>query len=411
MNIKLYKPYSKQSDVHKACKDPAIFFVSVNAGRQSGKSLLSINQALMWALSKKDRIIYWVSPTVGQATKIYKQILKAVVKTDIVKSYKGSMGDTEILFKNGSIIKFRSAAQEESLRGESVDYLIIDEAAFIKEEVYLTILLPMLNVRGKGCLVVSTPKGKNWYYYHILKGFSDSNPKYKSFQFHSADNPHANPEIIELARQSMPTVLFDQEYLAKFVDSTAIFENIKELSTMTLIDKPVEGDSYYGGVDIGMKNDYTVISLLNQNGELVYYDRFTDIKAPELKERLIKTLNLFKPKKTIIELNNQGEPIYDDLVEMKVPKIVGFYTTSKSKPEIINNLINAFASKKIRILDDNTYNIELEAFTMIQTPSGKPKFEAASGFFDDAVMSLAIAWECLNKHRYSGSYNFVGVDL
>lgn len=363
----------------------------------------------MWALSNTDRIIYWVSPTVNQATKIYKQMLKAILKTNIVKSYKGSMGDTEIIFQNGSIIKFRSAAQEESLRGESVDYLIIDEAAFIKEEVYQAILLPMLNVRGKKCLIVSTPKGKNWYYYHILKGLSGNDIKYKSFQFDSADNPHSNPDIIEMARQSMPSVLFKQEYLAEFVDSAAIFENIKELSLSKMITAPVAGQSYYGGVDIGMKGDYTVISLLNQDGALVYYDRFTDITAPQLKERLKKTLLLFKPKKTFIELNNQGQPIFDDLKEMRVPNIEGFYTTSSSKPEIVNNLINAFASKKINILDDNIYNTELEAFTMIQTPSGKPKFEAASGFHDDTVLSLCIAWECFNKNRYRGVSTFTSL--
>ena len=409
VNIKLYNPYFKQKEVHKYCGDKSTFFISVNAGRQSGKSLLSINQALMWALSNRDRIIYWVSPTVGQATKIYKQMLKAILKTNIVKSHKGSMGDTEIVFENNSIIKFRSAAQEESLRGESVDYLIIDEAAFIKEEVYQAILLPMLNVRGKKCLIVSTPKGKNWYYYHVLKGLSGTNTKYKSFQFNSSDNPHSNPDIIELARQSMPDVLFKQEYLAEFVDSAAIFERIKELSTSKLIASPVSGHQYYGGVDIGMKGDYTVISLLNQDGALVYYDRFTDLPAPQLKERLKKTLDLFKPRKTLIELNNQGQPIFDDLKGMNIPNIEGFYTTSSSKPEIINNLINAFSSKKLSILDDDIYNTELEAFTMTQTPTGKPKFEAASGFHDDCVMSLAIGWECLNKNKYNGSYNFVSV--
>ena len=107
--------------------------------------------------------MYWVSPTQGQSSKVYKQILDLVIEAPVVKSYKGSMGDMEILFHNGSIIKFRSAAQEDSLRGEPIDYLIIDEGAFQKESVFQEILLPMLNVRGKKCLVVSTPKGKNWF--------------------------------------------------------------------------------------------------------------------------------------------------------------------------------------------------------------------------------------------------------
>jgi hypothetical protein len=363
----------------------------------------------MWALSKNDTIVYWVSPTVNQATKIYKQILKAVLKTDIVKSNKGSMGDTEIIFENDSIIKFRSSAQEESLRGESVDYLIIDEAAFIKQEVFQTILLPMLNVRGKKCLIVSTPKGKNWYYYHVLKGKGD-NKKYKSFKFTSSDNPHSNEEIIQMAKESLPEVLFNQEYLAEFVDSTAVFENINELATMTHIEVPVSTDSYFIGVDIGMKNDYTVVSVLNDKCEMVHMTRFTNIEAPQLKERLVKVFNTFKAKKVFIESNNQGQPIIDDLKQLfNVKNLVAFNTTSKSKPEIINNLINSFASKTIKVLDNDIVRTELEAFTMTISSTGRPKFAAPSGFFDDVPMSLAIALEAYNKGKFSGSYSFISV--
>ena len=43
---------------------------------------------------------------------------------------------------------------------------------------------------------------------------------------------------------------------------------------------------------------------------------------------------------------------------------------------------------------------------MTITPTGGVKFAAASGFHDDIVMSLAIAWECKNQNEYNGLYNF-----
>ena len=406
--IELYKPHETQLPVHEYCNDKDTFFITVDAGRQSGKTALSQQQALYWALNNTKVLVYWVSPTNSQANKVYKQLVDMVAEYPFVKNCKGSVGDLEIEFKNGSMIKFRSAAQEDSLRGETVDYLIIDEAAFTKESVFQEILLPMLNIRGKKCLIISTPKGKNWFFYQYMRGLKNEDIKYKSFKFTSADNPYSNPDIIQLAKESLPSVLFAQEYLGEFVDSTAIFENINELCRLERIKQPRGTDQYFIGVDIALKNDYTVATVINHNGEVVDYLRFNDVSSPELKRRLLEYFNLWKPKKIMIEENNQGLPIIDDLkIVHKVTNLVGFKTTATSKPEIVNNLINAFSSKKLTLPKDEEYKAELEVFTMSMSPTGKPKFEAPQPFNDDIPMSLAITWECLNKYRYNGSYNFM----
>ena len=405
-NIKLYKPYKKQIPIHKACNDKTTFFITADAGRQAGKTALAEQQALFWAMKTTNILVYWVSPTAAQATKVYNQLLEMIVGMPFVLSNKGGQGDTEILFTNGSKILFRSAAQEDSLRGETIEYLIVDEAAFIKESVFGEILLPMLNVRGKKCLIISTPKGKNWFFNQYQRGFGND-VNYKSFKFISSDNPYSNPVIIGIAKENLPDVLFRQEYLAEFVDSAAIFENLNTICVLDTIDKPVEGRTYYMGIDIALKNDYTVINVIDDKDNVVWYDRFNQITAPELKARIIEANNIWKPKKLMIEENNQGLPIIDDLkIVHRLNNIIGFKTTAVSKPEIINNLINAFASKKIRVPNDDIYKSELETFTMTISPTGKPKFEAASGFHDDIPMSLAITWECKNKFNYSGQYNF-----
>lgn len=397
--IKLYKPYPKQMGVHKACNDLTTFFITANCGRQSGKSALAIQQALYWAIDKRNVEVYWVSPTAGQATKVYKQMIKLIATAPFLKSHKGSQGDTEVVLLNGSVIKFRSSAQEDSLRGETIDYMIIDEGAFIKQSVYEEILLPMLNVKGKKVLVCSTPKGKNWFYYQYNRGLT-GNPEYKSFHFTSSDNPHSNPKVIAAAKESLPKALFAQEYLAEFVDSAAIIENIQELAILNPITKPVEGDRYYMGIDVALKNDYNVVSIFNQNDELVAIDRTNNISAPKLKERLIKLFDLWKPQQIYIEENNQGLPIIQDLQDIhNIQNIQGFSTTSKSKPEIINQLINAFASLKITIINDEIVKSELEMFTMSISPTGHVRYSAPSGFNDDIVMSMAIGWECLQKNK------------
>jgi len=153
-------------------------------------------------------------------------------------------------------------------------------------------------------------------------------------------------------------------------------------------------------LDIALKNDYNVVTIFNQKDELVCYDRVNNITAPQLKDRMVGIFKKWNPKKIYIEANNQGLPIIQDLREIhKVKNIKEFQTTSSSKQLIINNLINAFASKKIKIINDETVKSEFEMFTMFINSNGTVKFSAPSGYNDDIVMSAAIGWECLQKNK------------
>lgn len=405
MKVKLYSPYDKQREVHQALADESKLINTVCASRQTGKTMLGMNQAIRWGLEKKNAVIMWVSPTSAQTIKVYKGILNAVGDAPFIESYKQTQGDTEIRFHNGAVIKFKSAHSEDNLRGETVNYMILDEAAFIKEDTFLEILLPMLNVAGRKLLIISTPKGRsNWFHKYYIKG-TNGTKGFKSFRFNCYQNPFANPDIIQIAKDNMPDLIFRQEYLAEFVEGAAIIENIRELCNRKMIYLPVDGKKYYAGIDLALKNDYTVFSVVDEDGNLVFFDRFNKVTAPELKERLAKLIKRWKPENTLIELNNMGGVIYDDLRELyEIKKLQGWNTSHSSKNEIINHLINAFSSKSITLPDDDILRGELETFEMNITPSGKVKFEAAQGMHDDIVMSLAIAQEAMrqgSKHTFN----------
>jgi hypothetical protein len=89
-----------------------------------------------------------------------------------------------------------------------------------------------------------------------------------------------------------------------------------------------------------------------------------------------------------------------------VKNIESFQTTAKSKPEIINNLINAFGTSKLKIPKCEIFKDETKIFTMSVSKSGTVQYAAPSGFNDDIVMATAIAWECLNKFKYTGQIAF-----
>ena len=70
MQIELYKPHSKQLEIHQSIQEDEAFYYLLNIGRQFGKTALAENQALLWA-QNKDVIIGWVSPIYKQALKSY----------------------------------------------------------------------------------------------------------------------------------------------------------------------------------------------------------------------------------------------------------------------------------------------------------------------------------------------------
>jgi hypothetical protein len=397
MIIELLQPHEKQAEIVEACLDESIFFVVAIIGRQFGKTTIAENLAIYWSLNQPDQVVYWVSPTDSQAQKVYKEIVNAIIESGCIKSKKMPKGDTEIVFTNGSKILFRSAASEDSLRGQSVDYMIMDEAAFIKKDTVETILLPMLNVRGKKCLFISTPKGKNFLYEYFLNG--QKLDKWKSLRYSTYDSPFANEELINMFRETLAPKLFQQEVEAEFVDSSSIFNNISDVMCLEPINEPQPDERYFAGIDIGFINDASVLSIVNKDGNLVKYYRWDNIEAPELMNEIVEINKKWKFIKVLIESNNQGLTIYQDL-RRRMSNIEEFSTNSKTKPEIINRLIHLFNTQEIKLVIDDYLRIELEAFIFKQNNNGNIKFMAESGFHDDCVMSLAIARWCYENKNY-----------
>ena len=72
-------------------------------------------------------------------------------------------------------------------------------------------------------------------------------------------------------------------------------------------------------------------------------------------------------------------------------KKYGWYTTSATRPKMLEELKNAIDNKLITIYDEATVN-EMFAFIVNKKTSGW-KAEAENGKNDDLIMALAIAWQ------------------
>ena len=194
-------------------KDTTRFKV-VAAGRRCGKSRLSAVTLLIEALNcPEGSSVMYVAPTLGQARSIIWDLLHDLGRPVIKSSH---VNNLEITLINGKKILVRGADNPDSLRGVSLVYLVLDECAFIKQDVWEKILRAALSDKKGRALFISTPSGRNWFYDTFKLGQSGEDHEWKSWHKTTADNETIDPKEIEAAKRTLSSFAFKQEYLSSF---------------------------------------------------------------------------------------------------------------------------------------------------------------------------------------------------
>lgn len=341
-----------------------------------------------------------ISPTYKQVRKIYKAVSDKLKHTKLVKSDNKSELTIELI--NGSSIQFFSAENYDSIRGNTFTGIaLLDEFAFFKPEAWETAIKPTTLVHCKKVCFFSTPKGKeNSFAKEYFKAFNKSAyPKHISFNFSSYENPFIDRDELEEYKKSLPEQIYRQEILGEFIENGGdVFRNIKSICVGQR--RPLPDDKLYVGIDLGNKNDYTVISIFNKQKEQVALYRFQKNDWNEITDEIKRILSSLKNYICYVESNGVGNPIFDTLKLAFGNKVREWITSSSSKEEIINNLIYAMDNMEIRLLDDDVQRSELETFTFqFSKNTGKVSYGARNGFHDDIVMATAIALKCVNENK------------
>ena len=191
---------------------PARFKV-VSAGRRFGKSRLAAWILLIKALQSDSKDVFYIGPTFQQAKDIMWDMLKEVGDGLIADVY---VNTARITLTNGRKIHLKGSDRPDSLRGVGLAYVVMDEYASMRPEVWEQIIRPTLaDVKG-GALFIGTPAGKNHFYDLYMDAEKDDTGEWESFSFNSTDNPYIPNEEIEAARRSMSSMAFRQEFEASF---------------------------------------------------------------------------------------------------------------------------------------------------------------------------------------------------
>ena len=381
-------------------------YITTVSPRQAGKTMLSINMMLYFAINFPNTVTCFISPIYSQARKVMEEMYDAIKDSDIIERV--NFSQFEIKLKTGSKVLFKSAEREDSLRGYTFDFLIIDEASYIKESAWKRAIQPTVFIKGKKVLLFSTPRGRDWFYNIHKMGEDPEFKQYSSCRMSYEGNPYVNIEEIESAKKALPEAIFRAEYLGEFLEGeSSVFTNFNN----NIFDRyPRPQGQIFAGLDTGQSSDYTVATFIDSTGKIIDIYRDNKKTYEQMTNEVLTRVKKYNAN-LLVETNSIGGPVFESL-KKQWNNTHPFNTSNSSKREIIETLILGFNEGSLSIpsieLNPDLHH-ELEVFEMTYNPKTRTvQYSARTPFHDDMIMSLAIANYNRLQNKTYGQYAVTG---
>lgn len=285
-------------------------FRAVAAGRRFGKTKLG---ALMcFVVAAQAGRAWWVAPTFGIAQIGWRMMRRLAAQVPGVTVREA---ERMITLPTGGTVQIKSADNPDNLRGEGLDFVVLDECAFLKPETWDEVLRPALADKQGGALFISTPKGRNWFWNLHQRAAYD--PAWRSFHFTSYDNPFVPADELDALKEQMSERTYRQEIMAEFVeDGAGVFRGVLKAATAKPESSPLPGHHYIMGVDLARKVDFTVCIVLDVSVspvKMVAVDRFNRTDWAIQVERIKTLARRFQVEMIAVDQTGVGDPVVQQL--------------------------------------------------------------------------------------------------
>ena len=308
----------------KVFEDPTRFKV-VAAGRRTGKSRLAAWMLIINALQSDRGHVFYVAPTQGQARDIMWQTLLELGHDVITGSH---INNLQLKLVNGATITLKGADRPETMRGVSLKFLVMDEYADMKPDVWEQVLRPALADQKGHAMFIGTPMGRNHFYELYKYAEMGDDDTYAGWHFTSYDNPLLDPNEINVAKKSMSSYAFRQEFMASF---EALGSEMFKEDWIHYGEAPESGDYYIaidlaGFEEVGKKKtkssklDETAISIVKvgDNGEWfidnIIYGRWT---LDETAMKIFQAVRDYQPISVGIERGIAKQAVMSPLMDLQ----------------------------------------------------------------------------------------------
>lgn len=249
--VKLQELHAEQARIGRAFNEHHL--VVLRCGRRFGKTTLDERCAAKWAYHGLK--VGWFSPTYKLNLPSYKRILRTL--EPVVRSK--SKIDQLIETHNDGSVEFWTLQDEDAGRSRSYDRVIIDEGSLIKvglREIWEQAIRPTLLDRNGRAVLTGTPKGidqDNFFY----QACTDPSLGFVEFHAPTAANPTLDPESVAKLKDQYPPLVYQQEFLAQFVDwnGSAFFAETSLLQDGKPVPYPERCDQVFAVIDTALKDN------------------------------------------------------------------------------------------------------------------------------------------------------------
>lgn len=373
--------------------------------RQSGKTFFIMIEVLKMAFNHVSTSCIY-EPTLTLVRNVYKSIYKALENTGLLKIANAQL--LEIELTNGSTILFKS--YDQISRGLTVSgVLVLDELAYGDDEAIYSIL-PLINANNAPLIIASTPFTMDGYYYEMYMKGLEGGELIKTFDWshHPETARFLTEEKKELFKQTMSRAKYTTEVLGEFLTGGGLlFQGLEDCQG----EPDTNNRIIYLGIDFGTgsDNDYTVLSVMNNLGQMVKLYRTNNLSPTQQVEWLAGLINELKSKYTIrnilAEYNSIGS-VYIDFLKKKIGKLqlTNWMTTNKSKQDLVTNFQIALENGYVQILPDPVLLNELKKYQA--EINAKTKTITYNGYkcHDDTVIATMLAYWAYKKNM--GTFSF-----
>ena len=412
-------------------------YLAVLCARGHGKSVFfsQVYNLYEMFLFPHKRVIL-ISASQEQANELLENMKVIIDNNEWLSTKKDSnrWATTRIGFNGGYIM---TAGIGSEILGQHVDRIVVDDIlrsdnklSDYQIEDYIDMnLMPMLLNRKGQIIIVGTPKTETDIFVSIEKRIN-LEPKcpWKIFKFKAIISYEKKEllcpdrftwdEIME-KRLTMGPLKFAREYQLEFFSrETSLFpmrilkpamDKGESMSLLNKTDLRGKEWSFLMGVDVARSGsvsaDYTVAIVLAYNcvtnvKQIVHVWREKGLKISEQAAHIAEISRNFDHCMTLVEQNNMGQDMIDELADVWNVGVESFVTGGKGqkKEELIRFLISSFEHEQFVIprADEWSREVtdvlisELTKFCVNVTPAGNEQFKGM-GSHDDCVMSLALA--------------------
>jgi len=416
-----YRPHRGQIQIHGALGALGVRTVVAICGTRFGKTMAAAHEMAFEAMRPRSptdvnpqcEFMGWaVGPDHDKANLVFDacaQILGGYLKGHI----NVNKSDGIIEFKNLSGGRARimrrtasDAGGKVKLVGYAVDFMVVDEAAKIPHaDIWENQLSTRLVDRQGRSLHISSPMGVNGYcaaLYRIGQGGTDK--RIVSMKLPSWLNPFLKQEDLLYERSRLPKRVFDQEWGAELLADGGMVFTEKDLDVICSLDgfeEPHPSGEYFGGLDLAMTNDYSVLTIARapwanqRRPRIVLVERFYKLPIEAQLSRIAAIQTAYNDCPLNVDESGLGKPIVEQMRNASM-NVRGIVTSSQGKTSKMDQVKNAAALvERHGILLPRrgiipTFFEELTLYQWDRTPTGNLTAAAPAGAHDDCVASFLL---------------------